>query len=210
MRKRHAAHPGAEKAERSFDLEDFYRTQGIHPKWTKCRITDFPARSEEGRKLRRYVEGLDEYVMEGMGLYISGLTGSGKSHAVFSLYHHLLTETKYDAKVHFFDTLLSTMFLSFQDGRARSTFTRMYRDPKVLFIEDFGSELAKSDRTTPAKAIQQIIKSRSMLGKPTVITSKLDPEEIKDTYGPDISSLMREHFFTILLSDVDHRKSRHL
>lgn len=210
MRKRHADHPGLPSRDQSFkkNLERLYREEGIHPKYAKCRISDFEG--DVLAQLTKYTENIEQYMGEGMGLYVYGGSGVGKTHMVYGLYAFFLSIYK-DSKVVAFETLLTQMFLSWKDREARSAFVNMYQKPNVLFIEDFGNELAKADKSSPSKVMDTVLKTRAMNGKVTIITSQIAPGFISEDYDEALSSLMKEYCFPISLEHLkDRRKSRSL
>lgn len=211
MRKRHADHPGlGEKPKTSFDIAGFYASQGIHPKWANCRLEDFESTPVRD-KINNYVTHLKEHADSGMGLYVYGPPGVGKSHFVFSLYRHLYTETTFDAGISLFDSLLSLLFASWQSAEKRAILDRKMRQNKFLFVEGFGRELGKGERKVPDKLLETIIRTRAMGARPTIVTSTLPPADIAEEYSEELASLMKEYLFPLSFSDMaDRRKTKKL
>jgi len=130
---------------------------------------------------KKYVENFNQATKEGLGFYLYGPTGCGKTFSVSCIANEL------KEKFVPFICISSIKLL----GRIKDTFNSKSSDSqssvinnldnaKLLIIDDLGAEVV-SDWSK--SIIYEIVDTRIRKQLPLIITSNLEPEELKEIYG---------------------------
>lgn len=135
-------------------------------------------------------------------IYIAGPTGVGKTYLISCMANELINRGKY--------CQITTAFALNQDLKAFSKIQyeellNKYTSIEVLFIDDLGTEPQYKNITN--ELLYCIINERKMKKLPTVITSNLDMNDLKETYGERIFSRIanRETSINIFIDGEDKR-----
>lgn len=120
-------------------------------------------------------------------IYIGGDTGVGKTHLMSCIANKMINKNKL--------VTLTTSFAMNQDFTKcyclRNTddgneILDKYLDSEVLFIDDLGTELRRQDVTN--NFLYLVLNERKMKNRPTVITSNLTLEDVRDYYDERVFS----------------------
>ncbi len=121
-----------------------------------------------------YVENWHKMRRESLGLLFWGLTGNGKTFAAACI-ANALAEQLVDVRMCTFGMILN--HLSGMTAREKDDYLKNFRTCDLLILDDFGMER----RTDYAKEqIFGIIDGRYLAKKPTIITTNLSLQELKD------------------------------
>lgn len=141
-----------------------------------------------------------------MNLLFYGSTGQGKTFLVNSIAKELLDSginVVYQTAWEIFDMLEKRRFRRDEDFDELK-FT-MLIESQLLIIDDLGSEFAN---TWLASEIFNILNSRMLKGKKTIISTNLEPKELSERYSQRVFSRVYDKFFPIKFYGPDLRWER--
>ena len=126
------------------------------------------------KEARTYVENWNTMKRENLGLLFWGLAGNGKTFAAACIANALI-ERFIDVKMCTFGTILNR--LPGMSAREKDDYIKCFRNCDLLILDDFGMER----RTDYAREqIFGIIDGRYLSRKPTIITTNLSLQELKN------------------------------
>lgn len=153
---------------------------------------------------------IDEHLSNGMGLYIYGPTGVGKTHLAQGVLTRILNKHTYSG---IFITADRYTDMIYDEMRNDGELPEPYSDPNllkymrrtfdILVLDGLGSERATTEFAR--NALISLIDNRYEESLTTVITSILPPQELSRTYGKRLNSLLQESCFFIKVDGKDHR-----
>ncbi len=163
------------------DKESYKRMQGVY---NKC-LT--------------YAQNFD---LNSVDLYFYGRTGLGKTHLSLAIANEVINKgynVLYGSVISFLNKMEKEKF-----GRAEDYDTEnLLIDADLLILDDLGAEFTTSYTTS---ALYNIINSRICRGVPTIISSNLDIEELKQRYPESITSRIIGNYSVVYFSGDDVRQ----
>lgn len=147
---------------------------------------------EATEEIRAYHSDIERYVAAGLGLYLRGNHGNGKT-----LMAALLFKTALRAGVDGYWTTLVSMLNNYQetwrDPAHRRWFERRVTNAELLVVDDMGREF--EGRTTAASSVDAIFRDRVQGARATIVTTNL-PDSGADSfntrYTRGVTSLVEE------------------
>lgn len=126
------------------------------------------------KKIQNYVQNFDEILKINDGLFFIGKCGTGKTFLANCICNYLAEHNH---------TVLSFNLSSYlralrEDFNSENEFLKAAKEVDMLFIDDLGSE--KLSEEWGKEKVFSLIDTRYRAGKPIVITSNLDKEELKE------------------------------
>jgi len=173
-------------------------------KWHDVSLDDFT--DPQKSRLKHFGDNVEDYRKDGIGLYIYGPPGSGKSRFLYTAALSVMSSTRMGVRVRYFNSLVSMLTSSWVGG-SDSNFFKAITYPDFLFVEDLGAEIKRNETSNLAKTvIEQILTYRSDLKKPTIISSRETPDNLSNIYGEGVSSKLKETSLGVLMPDYDYRE----
>lgn len=174
-------------------------------------------KSFENFSLSYYAEGTERKQMESIlhgcmkyaenfpndnsaGLYFYGGTGLGKTHLTAAIANTVAKKgvsVIYESAQQIYDTLDAVRF-----NRAEISERKRYENCSLLIIDDLGAEFITQYSVS---AITSLIDLRIVNGKKTIISSNLDHNGIKKTYGERLYSRLLGEFRVLRFAGKDIR-----
>lgn len=170
-------------------------------------------------RCRRYCEVADTVLSRGIGIYLYGEKGRGKTHLTACMANQLITQ------------LHSVLFTNFSEisqairntfgnrrievgvGKTEQELMNKLSEVEFLFIDDFGTEkVAKGNEDLWLQGkVYDIINSRYVNNKPTIFTSNYSLRELVETRGVADKTVDRIMEMTEImkLEGVSYRKLIH-
>ena len=154
--------------------------------------------------LRRYAEEFNSDTYKNF-LFIGG-TGLGKTHLSTSIAAKVI-ERGFDVLYVSSCSLISDFEAKrFGYGAAKeSADTNRYFEADLLIIDDFGTEISNQFTVS---CFYEVINSRMISAKSTVINTNLGKKEIKERYGDRITSRLFGEYLPIVFSGTDIREQK--
>lgn len=193
-------------------IEAGYRSSGI---WALMKTQSFDNFSvdyyNDPEAMRRICDGLRRYAEDFNAdtyknfLFIGG-TGLGKTHLSTSIAAKVI-ERGFDVLYVSSCSLISDFETKrFGYGAAKeSVNTDRYFEADLLIIDDFGTEIANQFTVS---CFYEVINSRMISGKSTVINTNLGKNELKERYGDRITSRLFGEYLPIVFSGTDIREQK--
>ena len=189
-----------------------YRSSGIYALMKTQSFDNFSADYYSNpAEMKRVCEGLKKYASEFNAntyknfLFLGG-TGLGKTHLSTSIAAKVIERG--------FDVLYVSacgMISEFEAKRfgtkdsRESSDTARYYNAELLIIDDFGTEISNQFTVS---CFYDIINSRMISGRSTIINTNLNKNEIKERYGDRITSRLFGEYLPIIFSGTDIREQK--
>lgn len=195
-------------------VEERVRNLRIPPRYRSCTLQSFE--STEGSPeeallsaVSKWANNIDKRMEDGIGLYIHGKTGVGKTHLAAAALREVVSKHNLSGLFLPYDLFVEMVHDSRNnDGELPD----MYGDPNLLkYIRRVFDVLVidnlNADRLTDymAKTISNVIDSRYEMQLPTIITTEIRPDKLATLYSPRVQSIIRESCFDIYVASDDHR-----
>ncbi len=162
---------------------------------------------EAPRKAMRYVYNsclkyAESFDLDSVSLYFYGRTGLGKTHLSLAIANEVIKKgynVIYGSVINFLNKMEKEKF-----GRAETFNTEeILIGADLLILDDLGAEFQSAYTVS---AIYNILNSRICRGIPTIISSNLSINEIKDRYPESIASRIIGNFTTVEFIGDDVRQ----
>lgn len=156
---------------------------------------------------RGYGEQFGRYPLK--NLFFSGATGLGKTFLSGCIAREVSERgfsVVYDTAIRLFAAFESKKFSrDMEEGRQARDETRRYLQCDLLILDDLGSEL-----TTPfvQSALYELINSRLVSGRATLISSNLTMDDVRARYSPQVASRLAGEYRTLPFFGEDIRLKR--
>jgi DNA replication protein DnaC len=190
----------------------FYLDAGIGATYQFLSWQDYRGDPVAGDMIGAYCSDIDSMVEAGAGAYIwSGMNGNGKSFLAT-----LMAKAAICAGYETYFTPYASLLASYKAGWDDSQYAKWFRHKidaaQFLVLDDVGKELGVkgfSDNFA-TQTLDTLIRSRTQQGRPTVITSNVNPDEIVDTYKNAVWSLISETSTVFAVEGEDYRPHKKL
>ena len=190
-------------ARRAYLQERAVKNADFAPRFEGRTLADFHDRTILHDTLAKYVDDFKTHKHDGTGFFLYGAVGTGKTHAAVALCNALIE--KYFLPVHFCKTgeaMARVRRAIFDQNNDRPL--REIMETPFLVLDDLGID----NRTEFfVETLYRIIDHRYEHKLPTVITSNMSLDDVKDRYMPQISSRLLQMCCVIKFSGEDRRTS---
>ncbi len=156
-----------------------------------------------------YLERLDTYVNNGIGLVLTGPRGTGKTLLANLILKDIIGKGVVDCYSTTFSQMIDHFAEGWRDKEQTTWFNRKVRDAGMLFIDDLGRERNKGAGSVGDNMLETVIRHRVACQLPTIITSNIDSDKIGEAYGGHTESLLSECSVVIPVPGTDSREGMH-
>lgn len=176
---------------------------GVPKRYRNCRLGKIPETGEYKRELQGFIENLHDRDLGGNGLVLFGSYGTGKTGGAVSVLYEAIKRC------------CRCRFVSARDlGRVAFDFEQSQRKRwaelrrmQLVVIDEVGAEkdsTTSHESTKATKATEDLIRHRYDNELMTIVTTNRSPRDFVEQY-PDVSSLLRHCYRSVVVSGVDWR-----
>lgn len=190
--------------------KEYYQYCGIFSKWHNKKLEDFDNDPKAKKKVKKYVDKANLAIDRGVGIFLYGDNGTGKSHLLNTAFMELI-EKRFTVRILQLSELVSKYADAWYSDEASDDFALILKT-QFLGIEEIGKEFRAKIRDADSKnqdltitVLDSVIRYRLQNSLPTWFTSNLAPSAIKTKYSEDIFSMLKEHAIPLLVKGVDYR-----
>jgi DNA replication protein DnaC len=184
-----------------------YAHAGIGLTYMRLGWDDLEVPENQLAPVRDYVENVESYLARGMGLFLSGSVGSGKT-LIANLVLKDLVRRGYDCYFTTFAGAVEHFTSTWGDNDEKKRFANRFMRSRVLCLDDLGKEFRSQNGLSPT-TFDHILRTRVFEGRPTILTTNLTAAEVKTGYGASVLSLLVEKSIEVPLSGADFRIKAH-
>ncbi len=188
-------------------LATHYAHAGIGLAYQRLSWDDLEVPENQLAPVRDYVENIESYIARGMGLFLSGSVGSGKT-LIANLILKDLVRLHYECYFTTFAGAVENFTSTWGDSDEKKRFANRFMHSRVLCLDDLGKEFRASNGLSPT-TFDYILRIRVSEGRPTILTTNLAAAEVKTGYGAAVLSLLVEKSIEVPLSGADFRVKAH-
>ena len=156
--------------------------------------------------MKDYIKNLQSNLNNGIGLYLYGDPGVGKtllaSYAVTAC-----LQLKKNVKFYYFTDVLTKFTDAWKDERARGELEQAILNSDLLVLDDIGREY-KSNKNLHESVLDTVLRNRANQLKPIIVTSNYDIFDIKEHYGRGIVDLFKESLVSVKVSGDSYRRQK--
>ena len=183
---------------------------GIKKKWHDMSIKNFHNDDDALEKVQSYLSKYKEALKDGVGLYLYGSNGTGKSLLMNTLYMDLLLNKDKTVCIVSIEELVDKTTESWYN-KSSDNFTERLKRVDFLGIDEFGKNLDKDGNPVRLpdlvkRIVESVIRHRVQMKKPICFASNTDVKYVKDVFSEDIASLLNEAVIPIRVTGEDFRK----
>lgn len=181
-------------------LHMHYLNAGIGVTYQRLSREDYQGKTEIDELFDTYVGNHWAYVNRGVGLFFTGDYGTGKT-MVANLMLKEFVKRGYTCYATTFAQMIEMYTAGWKKASEQRMFEKRFKESQVLLLDDVGrdwmmsQELNKSGgrrSTLEESTFDTILRTRVQFGRPTFITTNLVEEELQDSYGGAVLSLLSE------------------
>lgn len=166
----------------------------------------FSGDSKAGHQVRDYMSDIKNNISKGIGLYLYGEPGVGKTLLASYILKHGL-RCNVNVKFYYFTDVLNKFTESWKNEEAREEIESDIINSDLLVLDDVGKEY-KSNKKLHESILDTVLRTRASNLKPLIVTSNYDTLDMKETYGAGIVDLFKEHLVTIKVDGESYRKQK--
>lgn len=150
-------------------------------KYRLCNFDNFIV-TEQNKELfemlQEYWYGSYKAVRSGIGIYLWGEPGTGKTHAMYALANELVYENRHTVYFTSILDILNGIKKNFTDIEEQENIKERAKDAQFLFLDDIGAEQLKDDSDWYKSIIYEIIDYRYRQNKSTIFSSNYSKTEL--------------------------------
>lgn len=197
---------------RNRPVEERLKNLRIPPRYRSCTLSSFEADETNKQFLnaaKKWCDTFTDQQSEGMGMYIYGPTGLGKTHMAVAMLRAVVSKNE-----------CSGLFLNYDiytemvhDARnADGVLPEMYGDPNLLkyarrVFDVLVIDNLNNDRLTDymANTTADLIESRWEMQLPTIITTSIIPDKLSSVFSPRTASMIKASCYIVGVGGSDYR-----
>lgn len=190
--------------------KEYYLHCGIKTGWHEKTFDDFTNDEEVLDAVRKYLSNSKDVSRKGIGLYLWGSNGTGKSHLMNCAFKELISKG-YKVRVYSMDEIVDKFTSSWYSDEDKRELDDVLRNIDFLGVDEFGKNVDKEGNPVylpdlVKRVMESVIRFRVQMQKPIWFASNTDPKYVKEVFSEDIASLLREAVIPVCVRGEDFRK----
>ena len=157
--------------------------------WNK-KVCDFEGDKKAVDIVHEYMTNLESNLSKGLGLYLQGTHGIGKTLLASYILKQGLKIGK-QSKFYYYTDMLNVFSDSWKDDEAKQEIETDIMQSDLLVIDDLGKEIIGKSNFS-ITSLDSVLRKRVGNLKSIILTSNLDKLDVKDVYGKAIIDLFNE------------------
>lgn len=191
-------------------IEEYYLYCGIKVGWHSKTFSEYSNDKEALKKVQSYLSDYQTNYKDGIGLYLWGSNGTGKSHLMNVAFKELISK-KCKVRIYSMDEIVDKFTSSWYSDVEKKELNNVLRNIDFLGIDEFGKNVDQNGNPIylpdlVKRAMESIIRFRVQMKKPIWFASNTDPKYVKEVFSEDISSLLNEAVVPICVRGGDYRQ----
>ena len=191
--------------------EEYYLSCGIKSAWHSKTLEAYDNDKKAKNSVDAYLSKDRRVVKDGIGIYLWGANGTGKSHLMNTSFMELI-DLKYKVRVFSMDEIVDKFTASWYSDEEKRDLDHVLRNIDFLGIDEFGKNVDKDGNANylpdlVKRVMESVIRYRVQMNKPIWFASNTDPKNVGAVFSEDIASLLREAVIPILVRGDDYRKT---
>lgn len=183
---------------------------GIKVSWHSKSLDDFENDPDALSAVKKYLKKSKEVVSDGIGVYLWGANGTGKSHLMNCCFKELLKK-KHKVRIYSMDEIVDKFTSSWYSDEDKKDLDNVLRNIDFLGIDEFGKNVDKDGNPVylpdlVKRVMESVIRYRVQMQKPIWFASNTDPKFVKEVFSEDIASLLNEAVIAVCVRGNDFRK----
>jgi len=190
--------------EYQLQLHKWYLTSGIGVTYQRLDWDDYSGPTSVLDHVTKYLNRREQFLKRGMGLYLTGSYGTGKT----MIANLVLKELVKDGLTCWATTFSQTveMFTAgWGDREEQAYFQKKFINSQVLLLDDVGKEMTGTSLKLAETTFDAILRQRVQAGRATFITTNMTPADLETSYGAAALSLVREKSLELVFGGNDFR-----
>lgn len=190
--------------------KEYYLYCGIKIGWHEKELSDFINDDDALERIKKYLRNSKEVAKEGLGLYLYGANGTGKSHLMNCSFKELV-KLGHKVRIYSMDEIVDKFTSSWYSDDDKKELDNVLRNIDFLGIDEFGKNVDKDGNPLylpdlVKRVMESVIRFRVQMNKPIWFASNTDPKYVKTVFSEDIASLLREAVVPICVRGGDFRE----
>lgn len=181
-----------------------YLDNGILKRWHSKTLDAFDNDEKAKEYIRKYLKELPKFKEKGVGVYLYGKNGVGKSHLMMTVFKELLDRGE-KARVTTLGTLVTAYTSTWYNAQNRADFQKRFMNVAFLGIEEIGKEYRSDTSNLAVTVLDSVLRYRLQAMKPTWATSNISASALTAKYTGDIAAMFREMAFPLNVIGEDKR-----
>ncbi len=184
-----------------------YLHAGIGVTYQRLMWSDFTGPGELLDPVLDYIDHAVAFIERGIGLFLSGPMGTGKT-MLANLVLKELVKRDYNCFGTTFSSTVESFTAGWNSAEDKQYFADRFMYSDVLLLDDLGKEFRRQNglqKTT----FDHILRTRVQAGRPTLLTTNMNPREVQHGYGAPVLSLLVEQSIEVVLPGDDFRPKAH-
>ena len=165
-------------------------------------LEDFKGDQRALKEVQEYVTYIDNYIKKGIGLFLWGSHGTGKTFLAAYVLKEAIKKGFKNVRFTCLSDIVSQFTASWYSDVDQKEFYNKMLDTQLLVIDDVGKEY-KAKSNLAESVFDRVLRYRE---HPTIITSNKALEDIGTAYGESIASLMYGKLISVRFAGTDYRK----
>lgn len=189
---------------------EYYLACGIKSGWHSKTLSDYTNDKDALKQVRKYIDQSQSLLKDGVGLYLWGSNGTGKSHLMNCAFMELI-EKRHRVRIYSMDEIVDKFTSAWYSDEDKSELSHALRTIDFLGIDEFGKNVDKDGNPIylpdlVKRVMESVIRFRVQMHKPIWFASNTDPKFVKEVFSEDVASLLREAVVPICVRGEDYRK----
>jgi DNA replication protein DnaC len=151
-----------------------------------------------------YLERHGRYVPAGLGLFLRGQIGTGKT-MLAALIAKAFVRLGYSVFFVTFPEMIEEFTKGWGDNASKARFETMIVRSRVLVLDDIGKEYRAKSVNLAESTFDHVLRRRVANLRPTIVTTNLAPQDVSQGYGASILSLLNEQSIGKEIAGADWR-----